>query len=484
MSTDRQEYSIPSQQAEIATYAERRGYSVVRSYEDAGISGLSIEKRAGLQRLIADVIGGRADFEVILVYDVSRWGRFQNPDQAAHYEFMCAEAGVRVEYCAEPFENDDAPTSALLKHLKRAMAAEYSRDLSRKVALAARQRVAQGYWLGGAAPFGYRREVAGVVMANCPTGDAKLWRKNLGVPSTLVLAPSPEVDAVRSAFRLYLKGHSFVSVGRHLEKRGWRNAKGGPWSPARVNYLLQNEVYIGRLISGRRAREIGQDSGPMRPRSEWFINENAVPPIVSKRLFAAVQRERARRSRIPQSDEVLADLERLAKEFGAITHGILLKHGRWSTLLYLRRFGTIDEIREMLGLAPTDLQVRLRERMARANDGRLLAGQLYDDRELLEYLKPLLEEHGKLTNAIIDSAPGVPNSATYRSHFGSMTEVYRLMGYRPSRRQTASIKAARYCHESRRRAGWGQRPGLDSFQVEKTDLGGLPQPDRPPKSCG
>ena len=60
--------------------------------------GLRIDGRQGLKDLIADVVLGRADFDHILVYDVSRWGRFQDADESAHYEFICKQAGVRVEY--------------------------------------------------------------------------------------------------------------------------------------------------------------------------------------------------------------------------------------------------------------------------------------------------------------------------------------------------------------------------------------------------
>ena len=49
------------------------------------------------------------------------------------YEFICKEAGIQVLYCAEPFENDGSLTSTILKHMKRTMAGEYSRELSAKV---------------------------------------------------------------------------------------------------------------------------------------------------------------------------------------------------------------------------------------------------------------------------------------------------------------------------------------------------------------
>jgi DNA invertase Pin-like site-specific DNA recombinase len=91
MSTDHQKYSTQNQGEAIAAYAERRGLTIVRSYEDEGRSGLDIDGRQALQDLIGDVKSGRADFECILVYDVSRWGRFQDADESAYYASSSAK---------------------------------------------------------------------------------------------------------------------------------------------------------------------------------------------------------------------------------------------------------------------------------------------------------------------------------------------------------------------------------------------------------
>lgn len=64
---------------------------------------------------------------------MSRWGRFQDADESAYYEYICKRAGIRIEYCAEQFENDGSPVSTIVKGVKRAMAGEYSRELSAKV---------------------------------------------------------------------------------------------------------------------------------------------------------------------------------------------------------------------------------------------------------------------------------------------------------------------------------------------------------------
>ena len=65
--------------------------------------------------------------------DVSRWRRFQDADESAHYEFLCKNAGVPIHYCAELFPNDGSLPSSIFKALKRTMAAEYSRELGVKV---------------------------------------------------------------------------------------------------------------------------------------------------------------------------------------------------------------------------------------------------------------------------------------------------------------------------------------------------------------
>ena len=59
-----------------------------KSTSDKGKSGLSIDGRDALKRLIGDVEAGRANFETILVYNVSRWGRFQDADEGAYYEHI------------------------------------------------------------------------------------------------------------------------------------------------------------------------------------------------------------------------------------------------------------------------------------------------------------------------------------------------------------------------------------------------------------
>jgi DNA invertase Pin-like site-specific DNA recombinase len=143
-SSHHQEFSTELQSAANHAYAASRGMRIVRSYTDEGKSGLTIDGRAALRELLDDVQSGTADFTAILVYDVSRWGRFQDIDESGYYEHICKRAGIRVYYCVEQFVNDGSPFSVIIKNIKRAMASEYSRELSEKVFAAHARLVTYG----------------------------------------------------------------------------------------------------------------------------------------------------------------------------------------------------------------------------------------------------------------------------------------------------------------------------------------------------
>jgi len=157
MSTDGQRYSLTQQAAANEAFAAEAGLMIVRTYTDSGKSGLTTRGRTGLSALLADVVSGDAPFSTVLVLDVSRWGRYQNPDEAAHYEFLCRSNGVDVRYSGEAFGAGMA--GSIFKHLKRVMAGEYSRELSVKVRRAKRRAALAGTALGGTCPYGFSRQV-------------------------------------------------------------------------------------------------------------------------------------------------------------------------------------------------------------------------------------------------------------------------------------------------------------------------------------
>src|SRR4051812_27267808 len=81
MSTDHQKYSTENQAEAIREYALRHNLEIIETYADTGKSGLKIDGRNALKKLLDDVQSSRAQFSIILVLDVTRWGRFQDADE-------------------------------------------------------------------------------------------------------------------------------------------------------------------------------------------------------------------------------------------------------------------------------------------------------------------------------------------------------------------------------------------------------------------
>src|ERR1035437_5372436 len=232
MSTEHQQYSTENQSEVIRQYSEDRGMAIVRTYTDAGKSGLRIDGRDALKQLIHDVENGKADFSDILVYDVSRWGRFQDADESAYYEYLCRRAKIDVHYCAEQFENDGSPVSTIVKGVKRAMAGEYSRELSTKVFIGQCRLIELGFRQGGHAGFGYRRVMInplGEIMGELKHGERKCISTYRVV---LVPGPAEEVELVNSMYSWLVHDKiTFPDIVRRLNGMFMPPEPGVSWTP-------------------------------------------------------------------------------------------------------------------------------------------------------------------------------------------------------------------------------------------------------------
>jgi hypothetical protein len=98
MSTDRQEDSIDRQRSQVAPYAARRGYAIIREYTDEGIAGDEERKRKAFMQMLADA--GRKQFSVILCDDKDRFGRFDTIT-CGYYVKPLRGASVALETVAQ-----------------------------------------------------------------------------------------------------------------------------------------------------------------------------------------------------------------------------------------------------------------------------------------------------------------------------------------------------------------------------------------------
>jgi DNA invertase Pin-like site-specific DNA recombinase len=320
MSTDMQRYSTENQKDAIAAYAERRGLTIVRTYADEGCSGVDINGRAALQRLLEDVKCGDADFGLILVYDVSRWGRFQDADESAYYEFICKEAGVHVLYCAELFENDGSLPATLLKALKRAMAAEFVRELSTKVFIGQSRIARMGFWRGGFPAYGLRRQLVdetGRSKGQLERGTRKSIQTDRIV---LVHGPAIEVATVRRIFSSFVDDRkSERRIAAELNGEGLSTLLGNQWDPGSITKLLANESYRGHIVFNRTSMKLGRLPAVRNPPEMWIRRDNAFPPIVEEKQFRTAQEILAERRQGRSAESLVQRLAAVRLERGFLT---------------------------------------------------------------------------------------------------------------------------------------------------------------------
>jgi DNA invertase Pin-like site-specific DNA recombinase len=353
MSTEHQQYSTSNQMDTIREYAGRRNMEIVQIYSDEGKSGLNIQGRASLAKMISDVQERKAEYKCILVYDISRWGRFQDADESAHYEYTCRCAGIAVHYCAEQFENDGTPSSTIIKTVKRAMAGEYSRELSSKVFQGACRLIRLGFKQGGTAGFGLRRML--VDHTGQHKGLLKMGEHKSIQTDRVILVPGPddEVATTRWMYAAFVEeGKGEGEIAQVLNGRGLQTDFGRAWTRGTVHEVLTNEKYIGNNVYHRTSCKLKQRHIE-NPPEKWVRANDAFVGIIDPTLFLAAQ-------------------------------GIILTRSRKWT-----------------------------------------------DDEMLEKLRGVLSQHGRISGILIDEADDLPSSSAFRNRFGSLVSAYRLIGYDP-----------------------------------------------------
>jgi DNA invertase Pin-like site-specific DNA recombinase len=353
MSTDHQKYSTENQADAIRQYAARRGIEIVRTYADEGKSGLRLDGRDALRQLISDVESGRADFETILVYDVSRWGRFQDADESAYYEYICKRAGISVLYCAEQFENDGSPVSTIVKGVKRAMAGEYSRELSVKVFSGQCRLIELGYRQGGPAGYGLRRVLMdqnGDVKGELARGEHKSIQTD-----RVVLAPGPEeeIETIRWIYNQFVEqGRPEREIAAMLNERGIKTDWGREWTRATIHQVLINEKYVGNNVWNRVSFKLKKKRVKNQP-GIWIRSDGVFQPLVDRVLFDAARLIIRERSQRLSDDEMLEKLRQLYEARGYLS-GILIDEMEQmpSSSAYSSRFGSLIRAYQLVGFTP------------------------------------------------------------------------------------------------------------------------------------
>lgn len=266
-STEKQEKSLDDQRSEIERYAAQHGYSVVRWFEDDGISGDLTTKRKGFQAMHRAACNGR-DFDVILVWDSDRFGRF-NSIEGGYWIHPLVEAGVRLVTVTKGPVNWTDFTGRMMYAIEQEGKHQFLVDLSRNTARGQITTALAGHLCGQAAPYGYDRmyvDEHGQHRQRVHNGEEFAKPRSWYV--TLVPSDDPEkVATAKWLFATYANTDVGLRKmaddlntrkvpcpgdGRWSNKRAKPGTPAGLWWPATIREILRNEAYMGTFVWAKR----------------------------------------------------------------------------------------------------------------------------------------------------------------------------------------------------------------------------------------
>ena len=231
-SDNQRDASIEDQLRICRERAEREGWMIVDSYCDRSISGASLI-RPGIQALMADAQANR--FDIVLSESLDRISRDQEDIAGIYKRFTFV--GVRIVTLSEGDINE------LHIGLKGTMGALYLKDLADKTRRGLRGRIEEGK-SGGGNSYGYR-----VIRKFEPDGTPICGDREI---------EPVEASVIKRIFTDYASGKSPRAIAHELNAEGIVGPRGNEWGPStlngnvkRGNGILNNELYIGRLIWNR-----------------------------------------------------------------------------------------------------------------------------------------------------------------------------------------------------------------------------------------
>ncbi len=292
---DKQENSVQIQREHAEKFAAKHNIEIIHEEADEGVSGL-IANRPGFKRLFSDWVYNlnAPKFDYVLFFDISRWGRFQDQNEGAHYAFMCKKHGKTLVNVFRGFPQEGQQlTTSLIDSIDRFMAAEYSRVLSEKVWHGSMKISRDGFSAGGTAPYGMARLL--LDENRKPVSILKKGQHKLISNQRVTFTPLNDetTSIVKEIFDLFInKWKTSEDIAETLNEKGVPSANGKKWNTGSINRILSNEVYTGTRVYNKTSGKLKQRK-VKNPRNEWVVAPEAFQSIVStddywkaqKRLF-------------------------------------------------------------------------------------------------------------------------------------------------------------------------------------------------------
>ena len=273
-------YSLEAQQEHLRQYAEYKNLEIAGEYCDAGKSGKSILGRPAFMEMMDDIASGKDQISYVLVFKLSRFGRnaadvLKSIQTLLDYDvdLVCVEDSI-----------DSSTQGGRLTLAILSAVAEIERENIRGQFMAGRlQKMMEGGWAGGPAPFGYRN-------------------KN----GKLTVEPG-EAEIVRLIYAKYLEPDmKLATVVRWLNDHGYRRISRGSPCPYNRDFaarVLDNPFYCGKIVYYRRTNR-GMDEQKQRKeitvrgKQEAIIPEEMWDRVQEKRKQMAVHYEKDEPDRI------------------------------------------------------------------------------------------------------------------------------------------------------------------------------------------
>lgn len=357
MSTSEQVNSLENQLSFINDYALANNMTIVKEYKDAGKSGLTFNDRPGMQQLLSDVLNHLANFEVILVYDMSRWSRAQNTKESTFNQYQCEKNGVRLVCCignGPKYDNYEDNLGAEVGELfDRHAAAHFSKNLSLRVFRGQCYLINQGFRQGGPAGFGLRRKLVdekGTEKFILKRGEWKSIQTD-----RVILSPGPieEIQIVNQIYKWFIEENKTEHEIAHLlNTQGVKTDLDRPWTRGTVHQILINEKYIGHNVFNRSSSKL-KTRRKWNPREQWIRKEYAFTAIVPLEMFHQAQQIIHKRSKKLTKEEMLKLLKELFLSKGTLSGLIIDEQENFpSSASYRTNFGSLLKAYTLIGFKP------------------------------------------------------------------------------------------------------------------------------------
>ena len=271
--------SIEDQITLCRQHAESLGGLVAGTYSDAQSTGTAMQERDGLNRLLEHARAG--GFDAILTEALDRLSRDQADIATIFKHLRFHDVGI--------ITLEEGDINSLHIGLKGVMNEAYVESIAHKTRRGQQGRVREGRAMGSL-PYGYR-------LANRIEPDGAIVRGLRAIDEA-------HARVVRRIFKLYADGMSAREIARLLNEEGVPSPASKRWSNSALNGrsrtgsgILNNELYRGRIIYGRRRYARDPQTGKRRPRltpeSEWTVQDAPALRIVDETLWLRVQARRA-----------------------------------------------------------------------------------------------------------------------------------------------------------------------------------------------